>query len=515
MAQLYHDLGNHSTTDTDMPLNLPRSSGVLLHPTSLPGPFGIGDIGPEAHRWIRTLASAQQTWWQLLPLGPTGYGDSPYQSFSAFAGNINLISPELLIRDQVLPEGFFAGQVFPSDRVDFERVAAAKRRMIREAWACFRSGVVNHLRAEFDEFQEKQQAWLPDYARFMAIRDALGGSGLADWPAEVRTRQPTAIAALEQQLAEELKIQTFGQFLFDRQWAELKAIALVNNVKIIGDAPIFVSRDSADVWANPEQFLLDSDGKPTVVAGVPPDYFSENGQLWGNPLYDWSRMEQTGFAWWIARLKRQLEQVDLIRLDHFRGFAAAWHVPPNEQTAKNGQWSEGPRAKLFDKLQAALGPLPIIAEDLGFITPDVHALRNRFALPGMRVLHFMIGGPDNPYWPHNYEPNTVAYTGTHDNDTTLGWWAGLKPEERKLVTNYIGHDITTPHQEFVRLAWASVAVLAIAPLQDLMALGREARMNVPGVAEGNWQWRFQPDQLRDGVFSRLAELTQQMNRVPR
>ncbi|MEO2088862.1 MAG: 4-alpha-glucanotransferase [Gemmataceae bacterium] len=490
-----------------------RSSGLLLHPSSLPGPFGIGDLGTSAYRWVDTLAAMKQSWWQILPLGPTGFGDSPYQSFSAFAGNVNLLSPELLVRDGLLAGTFFAGQSFPADHVDFERVTAAKLAMVREAWDRFRGGA-GHLRGEYEDYRHRQRAWLPDYALFMAIRETFGGKPLADWPEPIRTRHTDALAVLEQELADEVAVHTFGQFLFDRQWAALKASAHQKGVRILGDAPIFVAGDSADVWANPDQFLLDDHGKPTAVAGVPPDYFSEDGQLWGNPLYDWDRMEETGFAWWTARLRRNLEQVDLVRLDHFRGFAAAWHVPPTEKTAKNGKWVDGPRAKLFDVLKSNLGSLPIVAEDLGLITDDVHELRQQFAMPGMRVLQFMLGGPDNPYWPHNYQPDTVAYTGTHDNDTTAGWWAGLTDDDRKRVAKYIGHDITEPHWEMIRMAWASVAVLAIAPLQDILGLGREGRMNVPGVADGNWRWRFTAEQFSNGAIERLAEWTERYNRVP-
>lgn len=493
---------------------LPRSAGVLLHPSSLPGPFGIGDLGPEAYRWVETLAAGKQSWWQVLPLGPTGYGNSPYQSFSAFAGNVNLLSPELLVRDGLLPEGFFGGTTFLSDRVDFDRVAPAKAAMVREAWSRF--GSRHHpLKGEFDRYREKEQAWLPDFALFMAIREALGGVSLTEWPADVRRRVPAAVAALETKLAGEVMVHTFGQFLFDRQWGELKRFANAKLVKLIGDAPIFVSGDSADVWAHPEQFLLTADGEANVVAGVPPDYFSEDGQLWGNPLYDWDAMAKDGYHWWASRLRRQFEQVDLIRLDHFRGFAAAWHVPAGEKTAKNGKWVDGPRAKLFQQLKQTLGVLPIIAEDLGLITPDVHELRQTSGFPGMRVLQFALGGPDNPYWPHNYEPDTVAYTGTHDNDTTVGWWAGLKEEDRRRVCEYVGHPVSEPHWDLIRMAWASVAVLAVAPLQDVLGLGGEARMNVPGVAAGNWGWRFRPDQFRAGVIERLGEWTVRYNRVPK
>lgn len=497
-----------------MPPTLPRSAGVLLHPSSLPGPFGIGDLGPEAFRWVETLAAAKQSWWQILPLGPTGYGNSPYQAFSAFAGNVNLLSPELLVRDGLLPEGYFHGKAFPADRVDYDAVAKAKADMVREAWQRF--GSRSHsLRGAFDEYREKEKAWLPDYALFMAIRAAFGGVSLAEWPTDIRKRMPAAVAELEKKLAGEVMIHTFGEFLFDRQWGELKRFANGKGVKLIGDAPIFVSGDSADVWAHPEQFLPSGVGDSGVVAGVPPDYFSEDGQLWGNPLYDWATMEKDNYRWWAARLRRQFSQVDLIRLDHFRGFAAAWHIPAGNKTAKTGEWVDGPREKLFRQLRTDLGELPIIAEDLGLITPDVHALREAFDFPGMRVLQFALGGPDNPYWPHNYEPNTVAYTGTHDNDTTVGWWAGLSDSDRQRLGEYIGHSIREPHWDLIRMAWASVAVLAIAPLQDVLGLGGEARMNVPGVAGGNWGWRFRPDQFQAGVVERLTEWTERYNRVPK
>ncbi len=486
------------------PAALSRSSGILLHPSSLPGPYGIGDLGPTAYRWVETLAAMKQQWWQVLPLGPTGFGDSPYQSYSAFAGNVLLLSPELLLRDGLISNNDVEGRSFRDDRVDFEAVTPFKLGLVRTAAARLNGA---GLAREFEAYCKQEAAWLDDYARFMAFRDGFGGAALLDWPEDVRKRKPVALAALEMELAEEIRIHRVGQFLFDRQWNSLRLFAQGQGIKLIGDAPIFVAGDSADVWANPELFLLDAAGKPTAVAGVPPDYFAETGQLWGNPLYDWAAMQRDGYAWWIARLKRQLTQVDWIRLDHFRGFAAAWHVPAKDTTALNGVWVDGPRDRFFHAVHKALGSLPLIAEDLGLITKDVHELREDFGLPGMRVLHFMLGEASNPYWPHNYEPNTVVYTGTHDNDTTNGWYHGLNWHDRQKINDYLGHGIGQPHEEMIRLAWASVAVLAMAPLQDVLGLGGDARMNVPGTPRGNWQWRVRADQFPGGVLERMAYLT--------
>ena len=486
------------------PAKLPRSSGILLHPSSLPGPYGIGDLGPTAYRWVETLAAMKQQWWQVLPLGPTGFGDSPYQSYSAFAGNVLLLSPELLLRDGLISNNDLECRSFRDDRVDFEAVTPFKLGLVRTAAARLNGA---GLAREFDAFCQQEADWLDDYARFMAFRDGFGGAALLDWPEDVRKRKPVALAALEKELAEEIRIHRVGQFMFDRQWASLRLFAQGKRIKLIGDAPIFVAGDSADVWANPELFLLDASGKPTAVAGVPPDYFAETGQLWGNPLYDWVAMERDGYGWWIARLKRQLTQVDWIRLDHFRGFAAAWHVPATDTTALNGVWVDGPRARFFHALHKSLGSLPLIAEDLGLITKDVHELRGAFNLPGMRVLHFMLGEASNPYWPHNYDPNTVVYTGTHDNDTTNGWYHGLNWGDRQKLNDYLGHGIGQPHEEMIRLAWASVAVLAVAPLQDVLGLGGDARMNVPGIPRGNWQWRVRAEQFPGGVLEHMAYVT--------
>jgi 4-alpha-glucanotransferase len=505
--------GPYRTTHP-MATTLPRSAGVLLHPTSLPGPFGIGDLGPTAYRWVETLAHMKQSWWQVLPLGPTGVGDSPYQSYSAFAGSVNLLSPELLEQDGLVHGDLWAGRSFPEGAVDYAAATAFKAAVVRAAWESFRAGRAAHLRADFDAYCGAEAGWLDEYARFMAIRESIGGVGLNEWPADLFRREPAALAAAEKRLADEIRMHRFGQFLFHRQWTALKDYAASRGVKVIGDAPIFVARDSADVWANPHLFLLDANLKPKVVAGVPPDYFAADGQLWGNPLYDWDRMAGDGYAWWIARFRHAIRQVDLVRLDHFRGFAAAWNIPAGDKTARHGKWVPGPGVKLFAAANAALGTLPLIAEDLGIITPDVDAMRTAFGLPGMSVLQFMLGAPDNRYWPHNFDPNTVCYPGTHDNDTTNGWFAGIPEDERRTFAKYLGRIPTDAAWELIRMAWGSVAVLAVAPLQDVFGLGTDGRMNKPGVVGGNWRWRFKPQQFRRDLLDRLADLTAVFNRAP-
>lgn len=495
-------------------LTIPRSSGILLHPTSLPGPFGIGDLGPIAYRWVETLAAMKQSWWQILPLGPTGAGDSPYQSFSAFAGAVKLLSPEFLERDGLVNSSFWAGRQFTNHEVDYSTATPFKEALLREVWGNFRAGKGKQLKADFDAYTSREASWLDDFSLFTAIRDSLGGKTLSGWPKELHRRQPAALAAAAKELDNEVQMQKFGQFLFDRQWSELRTFSAKRGVKIIGDAPIFVSADSADVWAHADEFLLDADLNPTVVAGVPPDYFAQDGQHWGNPIYDWVRMEKTGYSWWVARIARQLEQVDIIRLDHFRGFVQAWHIPAGEKTARSGKWVDGPGAKLFAKLRTALGGLPIIAEDLGLITPDVVELREQLELPGMRVLQFALNGPNDLHWPHNYEPNTACYTGTHDNETVNGWFAGLTENDKRYLGLTIGHYINDAAWELIRLAWASVATLAVAPLQDVLSLGNEARMNKPGIAEGNWRWRFRLDQFKPEVIEKLREMTTLYNRIP-
>jgi 4-alpha-glucanotransferase len=497
-----------------MPERFPRGSGLLLHPTSLPGPFGIGDLGPAAHTWVDTLARARQTWWQILPVGPTGYGDSPYQSYSTFAGNLNLLSPELLVRDGLLHPNDVGGRSFPDDRVDYEAVEPFKLALVRRAWANFRDGRAAHLRDAYDGFLHEKRAWAGEYALFVAIKEARGGQPWYDWPADLRHREPAALAAARHELADPVGSYLFGQFLFFRQWHDLRRHTRARGVRLIGDVPIFVSPDSADVWAYPEGYLLDASLRPRVVAGVPPDYFSKTGQLWGNPHYDWEAMQRTGFAWWVARLRASLDLVDLVRLDHFRGFVAAWQVPAGEETAVKGRWVPGPAAELFARLRADLGGLPFIAEDLGEITPDVYALRDALGLPGMKVLQFAFDKPTNPFLPHNYAPNCVAYTGTHDNDTTRGWYTAAPGHECELYRRYVARDGSDVAWDLIRLAWGSVADLAIAPVQDVLDLGTEARMNLPGAATGNWRWRVPSGQPDGWALGRLTEMTEVFGRAP-
>jgi 4-alpha-glucanotransferase len=496
-----------------MTQRLPRSSGILLHPTSLPGRFGVGDIGPTAHAWIDTLAHARQTWWQILPVGPTGYGDSPYQSFSTFAGNLNLLSPELIVRDGLLRSEDIEGQAFPDDHVDYPRVEAFKIGLVRQAWTNYRNGWAHYIRDEFDRFGNDRRAWIDDYALFMAIKEARGGQPWYEWPNALRLREPDAISSARQELADSIGVYRFGQFLFFRQWHELRRHAGEHGIRLIGDVPIFVSPDSADVWANPQNYLLDADLRPRVVAGVPPDYFSRTGQLWGNPHYNWDAMRSTGFAWWVERLKAILELVDLVRIDHFRGFCAAWQVPAGETTAIEGEWVPGPAGELFERLQTALGNLPLIAEDLGEITPDVYALRDELGLPGMKIIQFAFDKPTNPFLPHNFPSNCIAYTGTHDNDTTRGWWAAAPEHERCYAQRYMARDGSDIAWDLMRLAWASVADLAIAPVQDVLDLGTEMRMNLPGVGQGYWRWRMLPGALDGSKLNRLRELTEVYARV--
>jgi 4-alpha-glucanotransferase len=486
-----------------------RSAGILLHPTSLPGPFGIGDLGPAAYRWVDALVRAKQKWWQILPLGPTGYGDSPYQAFSAFAGNPFLLSPEFLVRDGLLASSDLAGTQFPPGRIDFGPIIELKIRLTQRVWANFKSGWAAGLRGAFDEFKVRQASWLDDYALFRALKDSHGGASWLEWDHALIVREPAALEKARAQVTDQVGMYQFGQFLFFRQWRELKKYANDRGIRLIGDVPIFVSSDSDDVWANPGLFLLDEHRRPRFVAGVPPDYFSQTGQLWGNPLYDWEALKKTDYAWWVARLRATLEQVDVVRLDHFRGFESYWEIPAGKPTAEVGRWVKGPGDDLFHALRRHLGSLPLIAEDLGIITDAVGELRDRLALPGMRILQFAFGGAvEDRFLPHNYERNTAVYTGTHDNDTTRGWYALLGEKEKDFTRRYLGRDGSTISWDLIRLAWASIADYAVAPLQDVLDLGTEARMNLPGRAAGNWGWRFEAEMLTDDVLDRLRGLTE-------
>jgi 4-alpha-glucanotransferase len=483
--------------------------------TSLPSPYGIGDLGSSALSWVNRLHEAGQKWWQALPLGPTGYGNSPYQPMSSFAGNAMLISPGSLILDGLLTEKDCESQ-FPSDAVDYDSVIPFKVRLLEIAWKRFEAGNSRDLRAEYDDFRTQQEHWLEDYALFRALKAKYHGAYYLDWPEELVQRRPEAVAAARHELANEIDQVRFAQFLLFRQGDQLKAYANSKGVRLIGDLPFFVSPDSSDIWANPELFLLDDHRRPRFVAGVPPDYFSAQGQLWGNPVYNWDALRSTGYRWCIDRVRALLAHVDAIRLDHFRGFAAAWHVPFAAPTAQSGEWKPGPGADFFRTLQQALGGLPFLAEDLGIITPDVSALRNQFQLPGTRVLQFAFDShPDNPHIPENYARNVVGYTGTHDNPPTRAWYEDLPEPARGNVWRYLkraGGTSTDVSPALLRVLWSSAAALAIAPLQDVLNLGNEARMNQPGSAQGNWRWRATDGMLSSPAFESLEELTRASGR---
>jgi 4-alpha-glucanotransferase len=494
-----------------------RASGILLHVTSLPSPYGIGDMGPAAFRWIDRLYDAGQCWWQALPLGPTGYGDSPYQALSSFAGNGLLISPELLLEDGLLDAKACQAPLFSPHYVDYGAVMRFKHRLLNRAWSNFGASAGKKLRSAYQEFCQAQSDWLEDYALFRALKEKYAGSPYCAWPTELVHRDPVALARARNELSEQIDKIRFAQFLIFWQTRNLKEYAHARRVGLIGDLPFFVSPDSSDVWAHPELFLLNEESRPRFAAGVPPDYFSADGQLWGNPVYDWNALRRTGFRFCIDRLRLLLSYVDVIRLDHFRAFVAAWHLPAEARTARTGHWVPGPGAEFFNAVQKELGSLPFIAEDLGLITPDVSALRDEFHIPGTRVLQFAFdGNSDNPHLPENYTENTVVYTGTHDNNTTRGWFEGLPETEQKRVCRYLSRTNRDSREiagELVQLAWSSVATLAIAPLQDLLNLGSEARMNTPGSAAANWCWRATEDLLKASVFEHLGDLTTASNRT--
>jgi 4-alpha-glucanotransferase len=507
-------------------MTFPRASGILLHPTSLPGPFGIGDLGPEAYRFVKFLSASAQSLWQILPLGPTGYGDSPYACYSAFAGNTLLISPERLVDDGLLSESELADYLIDSpDRIDFGKVHERKDALTELAYQNFKRTPSPELRESFIAFNRREARWLDDYALFRALKDANDGVAWTDWEPVLVKRTTEALAAARTELADQVEAHKFYQFLFFRQWYALKGHCNGLGISIVGDLPIFVAPDSADVWTNPDQFQLRESGVPLVVAGVPPDYFSSTGQLWGNPLYNWKRMLADGFDWWIERIRATFSQVDIARVDHFRGFAASWEIPGGDETAERGRWAPVPGRELFHAIRQKLGQLPVIAEDLGVITPDVVALREEFGFPGMRILQFGFGGdPKNSDLPHNYLRNVAAYTGTHDNDTTVGWFESVAGEgstrtdaqikrERAFCLKYLNSTGEEIHWDFIRAVLASVANTAIVPMQDLLGLGGDARMNLPNTTSGNWNWRYKRELLTDTIALRLKNLTELYGRT--
>ena len=484
-----------------------RSSGILLHPTSLPGRYGIGDLGPSAYRWVDWLAGTGCKIWQVLPLGPTGFGDSPYQCFSAFAGNPYLISPDLLLQDDLLHSNDLVDlKEFNPEKVDFGSLIPWKLNLLERAFIRFSSNK-GSIRQEFDTFCNQNTSWVEDYSLFMAIKEAQGGGAWEGWPEKLRKRDPEALEKSRQSLKEAIERYKFYQFLFFRQWRNLRDYCHQKGIRVIGDIPIFVAIDSSDVWSHPDLFYLNSDLKPTVVAGVPPDYFSPTGQLWGNPLYRWEEHKKTNYQWWLERLGASLSLVDILRIDHFRGFAGYWEIPAGNTTAEIGRWMPGPGSDFFTAVRANLGDdLPIIAEDLGLITPDVIALREQFALPGMKILQFGFTGPDNPFLPHSYPQNCVVYTGTHDNDTARGWYESINENEKDFARRYLGIDGINFAWDLVRAAWKSTAVFALAPMQDFLGLGNSARFNFPSRLGGNWEWRVKENDLNSEMQGRIREI---------
>lgn len=486
-----------------------RSSGILLHPSSLPGQFGSGDFGTNSFKFVDWLVSAGQSYWQILPLGEVGPGNSPYMSSSAFAGNMLLIDLEWLVKQGWLEaEDLLPQPEFMPGRVDYGRVQQYRMGRLQLAEQRFLVKQDKRKHSAYAEFCEKEKHWLDDYALFKAIGQHEAGSDWSKWPEELVKRVPRALEAAKLRYANEIGFWKFSQWCFASQWMELKKYANKHGVRIIGDVPIFVAYHSADVWAHQDLFELDACGQPTLVAGVPPDYFSETGQLWGNPLYRWDVHEQTDYAWWIARLKHAFHHFDLIRIDHFRGFANYWAVPASAVTAVDGAWMPGPGEKLFLAFQQALGKLPIIAEDLGLITPDVIELRDQFELPGMRILQFAFGEDERNYFlPHHYVANSVAYTGTHDNDTSLGWWNSANDHEKSFALRYLDCDGQEMNWAMIKALSASAANTVIFPFQDVLGLNSEDRMNFPGTSEGNWEWRFSWNQLQQWQTQKLSDLS--------
>ncbi len=519
-----------------------RSAGILLHPTSFPSKFGIGDLGKSAYHFVDFLKKSNQKIWQILPLGHTSFGDSPYQSFSTFAGNPLLISPDLLLEDGFLnSDDFLDLPNFSTEKVAYGEVITYKNTLYKKAYENFKKNASKKLKADFTAFCKKNADWLDDYSLFVSLKnyfieerkltadseefkayakqnkkimsentilDYFYGAVWNTWPSDIAKRTPKAIEAYQKKLQNEINYYDFLQYIFFSQWDKLKAYANENEVQIIGDIPIFVSIDSADTWANPSLFHLDKNGNPTLVAGVPPDYFSATGQLWGNPLYDWNAHQKTEFTWWIKRIESMLKCVDIIRIDHFRGFEAYWAIPFGEETAVKGTWQKGPNKDLFIAIEKALGKLPIIAEDLGFYTKEVADLRDYFGFPGMKILQFAFDTEgDNEYLPHNFNQNTICYSGTHDNDTTIGWYSEATEHAKDYLRRYLNVSGDDVAWDLIRLAYSSVSIFAIVPLQDVLNLDTNARMNTPGVASGNWQFRYNENMLTDDIANRLVYLS--------
>lgn len=487
-----------------------RQAGVLLHPTSLPGRYGIGDLGDELLAFLDWAASAGMRIWQVLPLNPPGYGNSPYGCLSSFAGNPLLISPQRLQQAALLPDHALDDvPSFSDDVVDFDHVVALKTSLLRASWQHFNQHANDEQRSALASF-ERENVWLDDWALFAALKARHHGKPWPEWSPELVVRDPATIAFAASELAEELRFQKYVQWLFFAQWASVREAAAARGIRIMGDVPIYVAGDSADVWSNRELFQLGPHGEPTVVAGVPPDYFSATGQRWGNPLYRWDVLKETRYRWWVSRIRASLRFADIVRLDHFRGFAAYWEIPASESTAVHGRWMPGPGKALFEAIRNALGDLPLVAEDLGFITPEVHELRRAIGVPGMKILQFAFAQVNSPHLPHCYEPLTVVYTGTHDNDTARGWFATASEQERQIATAYLGLDHQPVEQALIRAAFTSVAQTAIVPVQDILGLGAEARMNRPGASADNWGWRLRAGALTPahaGWLRRLAEIS--------
>jgi 4-alpha-glucanotransferase len=495
-----------------------RGSGILLHLTSLPSPFGIGDLGPEAYRFVDFLDQAKQSYWQILPLNPIdpAYGNSPYHSISAFAFTKLLISPQLLVKDGLLDKSdILENSHFPREKVDYEAVIDYKNDLFQLAYERFKKA---ENREEFQKFCQKNSSWLDDFSLFVSLKSHYKGSEWSKWPEKIRDRDHETIQAIKKELKEEIERQKFLQYIFLQQWFALKSYCNQRRIRIIGDMPIYVDYDSVDVWAHPELFELDPQKKPYAVAGVPPDYFSTTGQLWGNPLYRWDVLQERGYEWWIQRTEQNLKLFDMVRIDHFRGFVGYWEVPASQSTALHGKWVKAPAVDFFNRLTQRFPDLHLIAEDLGVITPDVEEVMHHFGFPGMKVLLFAFGedNPMHPYLPHNYERNCIVYTGTHDNNTVRGWFEGeAKPEEKRRVYHYLGREVPDQqiHWEFIRLAMMSVARTVIIPMQDILGLGAEARMNRPATTKGNWQWRLLPEQLSSSLAEKLGETTRVYGRT--